>query len=443
MNAKYRPAFNRRWSGYARGMLRRAAAASELRRAMAASSLENGSTREGAIRDLLTSARETPYWCGQLVGEEFPAHIPPLTKAMLRESFAEILNPKYQGEVFENSSGGSTGEPTRFLQTWSYRDWAGAIEAFQYHCIHPQRPRRKLYLWGALRDVGSRSRAAPIRAIIEPVRMVNCFVVDDRLVEEAVHQINTFRPTLVIGYATALSAIARRLSSSDLSWSPPAIVSGAATLYDHEREIIAEAFRAPVFNRYGGREIGGCGLELPGVPGMVVPPMSHLVEVMAEDGRILRTGRGRLLVTPLKNLGFPMLRFAIGDVGEVDVVPDDAPVCRGWQRIVKVEGRDTDHLNIAGRSVDSLFFVHVLGVVCRLPQLDLFQVLARPGDELVIRLKMLPGAPNPPDDWISAVEQLVQSELDAAIKFQWEIVPDIPPTPSGKHRYVIQEGPST
>ncbi|MCK9906794.1 hypothetical protein MXD63_43230, partial [Frankia sp. Cpl3] len=80
---------------------------------------------------------------------------------------------------------------------------------------------------------------------------------DDEL-DSYLQRIRSFKPAYVYGYASALHLFAElmRKRGVSLDISLKAVVSTAENLLPHQREAIAQAFRAPVVNEYGARDGG-------------------------------------------------------------------------------------------------------------------------------------------------------------------------------------------
>src|SRR5690606_3762123 len=117
------------------------------------------------------------------------------------------------------------------------------------------------------------------------------------------------------------------------------IMTSATTLEPAMRTTIERVFGAPVFGRYGSREVGDVACENGDGNGMLVSPLTHLVEVIGADGTAVPDGTpGELVVTHLTNYSMPLIRFRIGDAGALGPPVGSSP----WPRLTQVMGRVTD-----------------------------------------------------------------------------------------------------
>jgi phenylacetate-CoA ligase len=86
-------------------------------------------------------------------------------------------------------------------------------------------------------------------------------------------------------------------------------------LYEHDREYLARIFGAPVFNRYGCREVGDIANEVPNADGLIVNSDRLFVEILNDKGERCAPGeQGEVVVTDLENYGMPLIRYRIGDL---------------------------------------------------------------------------------------------------------------------------------
>jgi phenylacetate-CoA ligase len=116
------------------------------------------------------------------------------------------------------------------------------------------------------------------------------------------------------------------------------ILSGAETVPEGARELVAERLGARMVAFYGCEEVGAIATECPVAPHYHVAAENVLVEILDEAGHDVRSGeRGRVVLTGLYNYAMPFIRYAIGDVAIAGAGP--CPCGRSLPVIAQVEGR--------------------------------------------------------------------------------------------------------
>lgn len=94
------------------------------------------------------------------------------------------------------------------------------------------------------------------------------------------------------------------------------VITNAEALYDHQRELISDSFQCPVIQTYSGCECAFGGTE-DLERNMWLWPESGLLEVVTHEGGIEKYGQGEFLATGLVNKAMPLIRYRIGDSGQI------------------------------------------------------------------------------------------------------------------------------
>jgi phenylacetate-CoA ligase len=152
-----------------------------------------------------------------------------------------------------------------------------------------------------------------------------------------------------------------------------------------------------------------------------------LVDVLpSEDG-----SPGRLLVTDLDNVGFPFLRYEIGDLGAIDPAP--CACGRTLRKLASVAGRAFDVVRgPTGRAVGGTFWSLLLRTA--VSGIENWQVLQHAPDRLEIRV-------TPRGVLDAAATARIRAEVATALGrgVEVELVEHdrLEPLASGKHRFVV------
>ena len=372
------------------------------------------------------------------------AALPLLDKATLAEEFERLRSDDAdtRGWVV-NRSGGSTGEPTRFVQDRRYRAWAEAVKVVRDEWAGVRPGDRQALLWGSARDLfeGSEAWKTRLRRWSLNELWVNAFFASEQAMASHLVQLQRFRPSYLLGYAPNLHEFAlfaerrgARLASLQ------SVASGAGTLHPHMRDDIERAFGVPVFNRYGSREFGAIAGDCEFRTGLHVAAPHVIVEVVRPDGsRADPHESGEIVVSSLTNFSMPLLRYRIGDRGATS-----SRTCAcgcGWPLLDRVEGRVTDtFVHPDGGVVSPTGLVHLAGALVREGWVRRFQFVQETVEEVTVRIV-------PEGDIATAAERHAEAagDLTHAVRkmmgprsrIRIEFVETIPPSPSGKHLSTI------
>ena len=141
-----------------------------------------------------------------------------------------------------------------------------------------------------------------------------------------------------------------------------------------------------------------------------------------------RSREGRIVVTNLHNLVFPMIRYDIGDTGSLG--NDKCPCGSELPTLAKLTGRVTDHfVRREGGLVHGEYFTHIFYFR---PWIESFQV-----DQLTydhVRVRVVPtGLVNDSD--VAEITGAIQLAMGQQCNVEWHFVDQIDKSPQGKHRY--------
>lgn len=357
--------------------------------------------------------------------------IPFLTKKIIQAEADSLKAEGFPRERFiPNTTGGSTGEKLEMYSDAASSRFATLIRGNMW--TGWRIGEKQLQLWGAHSDLSS---AKGLKQRISGYffhrnRMLSSYDMTERDMSEYYSIINSYKPSLITGYSSALYLMARFIRDTKMYvYSPKSIICSAETLEIEQRNLIETIFGCSVFNRYGCREVGNIAQECEEHKGLHINSENMIVEVVDETGKPCRPGEtGEIVVTDLDNHVFPFIRYRIGDIGTLS--DRTCPCGRGLPMLEGVDGRVWDVIVGANgsRVIGTLWLVEgVKGI-------DRYQILQPEHGRLVLRLVVTGEfGEESRQELIRRVKDKCGEEMDVDI----ETVDDITLTKSGKRRLVI------
>jgi len=415
-------------------------------------------TQEERLSQLLLHAyQHVPYYhnvlneCG-VIGADEKVNIsrfhmlPLLGKPTINQNWDELKSDDLNlRQIKYNSSGGSTGELVRLIQDCDYTDWSTAATMIYDDWSGLSVDDRKIILWGSKRDllVGKESSKTRFWRWLNNDRWLNAYRMTEHQMGDYVEQINSFKPVQLLAYADSIDELAKFIECRGLKvYSPKAIMCSAGTLYPEMRERIERVFTAPVFNRYGSREVGAIACECEQHEGLHVSALMNYIEILLPDGAHAEPGEvGEVVVTSLVNYAMPLIRYRIGDLAAWAQKPCSCG--RGWPLLKEVTGRVSDmFVTREGARVNGKYFHHLFyssDWVRRFQiiqeDIDYVRVLIVPTDEDTQQTDHA--------DELEILRKQIKLILGSGCRVEFEFMEDIPPTASGKYMYTISKVPTT
>jgi phenylacetate-CoA ligase len=362
--------------------------------------------------------------------------IPLINKSIIRQNFEDLCTSetKRREAMSYLTTGGSTGQPLKFLQDPNFRDhvtadlhrhlgWGG-WDLGQVHA----------YIWGANFEVAS-SQAFRTRMMdfILNRFVTNAYVLSDESMHAFAEKVRHYRPKLAFCYPSSLyrfGEFVREHSYHDIKFE--AMFSSAEVLYPAQRQFIEETFGGKMFNRYATRELACISCECNAHNGMHVSVENVYVEIL-KDGQPAAPGEtGDVIVTNLNNYGMPFIRYSVGDLGAWSR-QESCPCGRQLPLMELVQGRRIDMFKTRdGRAVWGGFASPLFGM----KGVEQFQLVQKSLDYVVARI-----VKNGELDQagLAKIERTVKIALGDQVQVQFEFPEQIGVYDSGKYRYAISE----
>lgn len=361
--------------------------------------------------------------------------IPILTKEIIRKCHKELISKDYTTRRwYYNSSGGSTGEPVRFIQDDLYNK--GGNVAFYYwykNILGIEEPSvKKVILWGSERDLfeGGMGLKAKIVNWLANTVFLNSFRMTEKDIENYIKTINAYKPDLIRGYAGSLYELCRYAERKNMKiYTPKIVVSAAEALGNEVRAKIESVIGTKVYDFYGSREAASIAGECK--YGLIhIFRFNNYVEILDDQDQPVEEGKeGRVIVTNLHNYSMPFIRYEIGDMAVLG--PEKCRCGNVLPTLKKVTGRITDHFV---KEDGTIISGSALTLTFNLKDwVEAFQIVQE-GYKNVKILIVRKGDVNESEK--IDIEGKIKFLLGQDCKIVWEFVDEIPKTQSGKYLYI-------
>ena len=357
--------------------------------------------------------------------------IPFLTKPIIRSNLEGFKSEKAQ-HLARFNTGGSSGEPLIFFigNERVSHDVAAKWRATRWWDVDIGD--REIVVWGSPIELTAQDKVRQIRDRVMRTQLIPAFEMSEAKLDEFVARIRSFRPTMLFGYPSSISLIAKHAEKRGQIMNDLGIKVAFVTserLYDHQRDDISRVFGCPVANGYGGRDAGFIAHQCP-QGGMHITAEDIIVEILDKDGQPVPTGQaGEVVVTHLATSEFPFIRYRTGDVA---VLSTQSCTCgRGLPMLEEIQGRTTDFVVAADGTI-----MHGLAVVYPIrdiPGIASFKVVQETLQRVVVQI--VPGE-NCGPDVETRISTGIKARLGQSVDVEVLRVGDIPREKSGKYRYI-------
>jgi phenylacetate-CoA ligase len=360
--------------------------------------------------------------------------IPVLERDIVRTKNAELHSTTFTGLKFTHRTSGTTGTSLAFTLSeeanqrhygcvWHHYGWVGVrrgnrVATFGGHpLVHPDRRKPPFWLYDA----------------VENETYFSLQHISPETIPYYVEQLLRFKPVMVKGIPSFLNLIAQYMVERGITCTLRGVFTYSETLLDHQRKALEQAFNCVVYNFYSNGERSGHILQCQHGK-LHVLTETGVIEIIRADGSPAAVGEvGELVITNFINRAMPLIRYRIGDTG----VMGQGTSCEC--------GRDTPIIqSLTGRTNDFLITsdglrIRPVGAFVGTPSVKAAQFVQKEAGSVIV--KILPRDGFGPGEEKHVVEELI-AELGTSMRFQIEIVDELPFGANGKLQHIISELPS-
>jgi phenylacetate-CoA ligase len=295
---------------------------------------------------------------------------------------------------------------------------------------------RELYFWASPFEIKKQDKLKDLRDRLTNQLLLSAFDLSQTMIPNFMEKIQKFKPKCVFGYPSTIALFCQLALQQgyDLSNVGVEVVfSTAEVLYDHQRELISNAFgKIPVVDGYGSREGGFISHECPeGL--MHVIDQNVIVEYLRGDKPVGPGEDGEIVVTHLDNWAMPFIRYRTGDVAQFDT--QKCKCGRNLSAMKKIQGRTTDFIITPdGRWQHGLSLIYVMRDI---PGVAEFKIIQEAVDDVKVLLKIHKTLF--PEEGKREIIEGFKKRMGQEVNVNIEMVDEIEKDASGKYRYVVSK----
>lgn len=378
---------------------------------------------------------------------------PVLERPLVREHFSsiviDVLRPEIPSAEVKSpqkyswlivKTGGTTGVPTTVVHDANTRDWGRVTRLYGLkQCGFPLGT-PYIRLWGSEQDLLKQEISVQqkvLRALHGEVPL-NAFKAREEDLKKHLEVMSAHSEIKnLMAYVDAAAGLAMFIRDKNL----PApvfetVMACAGTVTPEYRKLLEETFSAEVFDKYGSRDCCDLACECSQHKGMHIYSPQAFIEIVDENGNECPPGKqGRILVTMLNNLSFPMVRYSIGDMSAW-LKPGACPCGSPFPLMENVTGREDDMLTTEDGTLQSSVFVrHFVGVSLNRQLIREWQLEQTDRGQFIFRYIAL--NENGLEENLKKLKESFLAVFGASSRIEMTRVQEIPLSPTGKARWVI------
>lgn len=287
------------------------------------------------------------------------SHFPVISKRILQENEDRIF---IDGKRYQTvSTGGSTGQPTKFITSKKEKcvEYANTYLGRGMYGIRPLD--ETLLFWGHSHLFGSgvrgyiNERKRRLFDALIGIERLNAYDLSLRTVEKYAERLARRNPKCIIGYTSSIYSLARFIVDNDYGIGTKSNLKGvivtSETVTQNDIDVIEKAFRVPVISEYGMAETSVIAYSVPQSRGLRIFWDSFIAQTDAMN---------QLNITTLYDREFPLINYATNDLVE------PLKQCHGSIFYIdNVKGRTRDNVKIRSRDgsyleLSGILLVHIL-----------------------------------------------------------------------------------
>ncbi len=362
--------------------------------------------------------------------------IPVLTKADIKNNFEDLKAKNFNKflPILSNTSG-STEDPLELYVDKNKQKITGAFNARHLSWLGYEQWQKRAYIRYNISTVEQNHKNGLFgKKILRQDNILDLQIVRVRGNEAAIlEELHEFEPEVIISTPSTFFFLAQYTQKEKIdNLQPRAIVTTSEILFFSQKNLIEKQFKCRVSDCYWGSELAVMVHECE-EGNLHIDSEYGIVELLNSKGETVSAGkRGFIVATQLDNFAMPLIRYNTGDIA---ILSSQSCSCgRGMPLIASLEGRKQEMIvtkdgEIVGR-LDS-GFGNILGI-------ELCQIIQKERGTIIVKIKK-----NNDFSELSRVKltEILQKQINGNMNIEFQIVPEIYPTKTGKFQFIISEAP--
>lgn len=350
--------------------------------------------------------------------------LPVLTKEIIRQRYSDIVPDNITKIPHrKHSTGGSTGEPLRFIideNTWGYVT-AAKIHAWKTTGFHYGEPFLS-FGSSSLFRVNKKNRLHDIYYKLRNAIALNGMDMEDSVCHKYLEIARKKRVKYIYGYASSIYILASYVKKHNVKYKLNAVFTTSEVLTPEYRQVIEESFDTKVMDCYGAHDGGITAFEIE--RGSYFVGYNTFCEV--ENPLEIST----LYCSNLIDFAFPMLRYEVGDAVVMD---NTANTHYNGQIIKKIEGRTGDIIRLKnGHTITNPGFT----VVFKQFNVKAYRIKQLSESSLVVTLVVLPNFKKEEE---SKIIDTIKKYAGDDCEIRVEYIDQFEPLENGKRRFIMSK----
>jgi len=359
--------------------------------------------------------------------------IPILTKQIIKENWQDFI-PKNINKIkyVNGSTGGSTGVPLRYRM--SVEDYERGI-ALLYICFacggYNLGDKLAVIAGSSLVPTAKSETKRKIQDFFLNIRHYSSFEMSEENLFKYFYDVNKWKPDIFRGYPSSIYFFSKFIQDNNLklNFQPKAIFTTAEKLFDKQRILIEEIFKAKVFDNYGLNDGGISAFECEEHNGLHVGTERAILEIVNDEGKHVIEQDGKILATSLYNYALPFIRYDTGDLGIISA--SECSCGRKTPLLKKISGRITDFLKLNNVVIGSPVLTILMGKF----DIEQYQIIQNSPSSIIC--KIIRGKTFKIEDENFIKKSFYSHVGDISIKFDY--IDSILPTRAGKYKFIINK----